>query len=1205
MAEATRMKDIQDELKNQGSDIQRLLKRFEIQRDYNAQKEAENQHRFDQIQATLERLLLEKSTHQQHEESTANTSATTINVVFPIWNFSLDWIFKAEQFFNYHGTPDMARVEIAAMHFKESQFGPSPFDCPIAQLFKLQQTGPVSDYYLHFMSLANRSPGLSDEVLLNCFLSWLNVDIKRDVMALSPISLLRAVALGKLYEDKYGLVTKPSFNKPMVSTYATKHVSQPPGNLPPLLPTPSISQLKNNNVKRITPAEMQLRRDKGLCYFCDEKFTFNHKCINRQHLFLQLEEEAVNDHKFVTDPEKIDKCKEHHLSLNALKGGMSVGTIRFLAHINQIPVQVLIDGGSSDNFLQPRIAKFLKLPVEPASLFRVMVGNGNYMTAEGKIQQLKVQVHGHSFVLPIFLLPISGADLILRASWLKTIGPHMADYDALQLKILHEGKFITLQGDRELLLEENLHFGTLLEAQVEMEPKLALLLQTYSSVFDTPHNLPAQRSHDHSILEGSNPVKVKPYRYPHSQKEEIEKLVEGMINDGIIQHNKSPFYSLIILVKKKDGSWRFCTEYRALNAITIKDSFPIPTVDELIDELFGACYFSKFDLRSGYHQILLKLEDRHKTTFRTHHGHYEWLVMPFGLTNAPTSFQSLMNKIFHGLLRKFVLCKFGVTQIEYLRHILSGSGVAIDDTKLVAVHDIAAPLTDLLKKDAFRRTEQATTAFEKLKWAMTSTPVLALPNFKDSFVLETDASRMAIGSVLSQNAHPIAYFSKKMSNRMQKQSAYVRELYAITEALAKFRHYLLGHHFIIKTDQKSLKQLLDQTLQTPEQQQWLPKLLGCDFEIHYKAGKENIPADALSRSFFMAWSEPNCVWLQQLVQLTQTDQKLSQLYSQCLHSQVSNSKYSIKEGILFWKGRIMVPHNSTLINQILQEFHTSKIGGHAGIMKISSRIVNQFYWPNMQQDIRKFINECVVCQQAKVDHVLPKGLLQPFPIPQQVVKIHGIPKSIVSDRDKVFISSFWQHLFKSQGTTLVMGSAYHPQFDGQTESLNKTLEIMPWAQYWYNTSFHHSLGMTPFQAVFGRLPPTLTRYEINQKDPISVREALTARDNILSQLKANLVKSQHYMKQQADKKRRDIQLQVGDLALVKLQPYRQQSLALRKNQKLGLKFFGPFEVKGRKEIDCTFNTSKDQVMRENPCTRKTVRRSTRQRRRSGYLEDYA
>ena len=204
-----------------------------------------------------------------------------------------------------------------------------------------------------------------------------------------------------------------------------------------------------------------------------------------------------------------------------------------------------------------------------------------------------------------------------------------------------------------------------------------MLLHNYSLVFATPTSLPPPRFQDHSIplIEGSQPVKVKPYRYPHSQKEEIEKLMQGMLDEGIIQPSKSPFSSPIILVKKKDGSWRVCTNYRAFNAIIIKDTFPIPTVDELIDELFRANFFSKLDLRSSYLQILLNLQDKHKIVFQTHHGHYEWLVMPFGLTNAPASFQSHMNEIFKEYLRKFVLVflddilVFSATWKDHLYHL--------------------------------------------------------------------------------------------------------------------------------------------------------------------------------------------------------------------------------------------------------------------------------------------------------------------------------------------------------------------------------------------------------------------------------------------------------------------------------------------------------------------------------------------------------
>ena len=834
-----------------------------------------------------------------------------------------------------------------------AQWGPSPVVNHHGQLAKLKQEGKVQVYIEEFRRLQTMVRGWTEETLVGTFIEGLKPWLAKELKLKQPQRLREAMRMAEILDESYYSERRP-INENMGSKFSKTLQTKTPWKGNGVVET-SIKE-KSNDVRKLSREEVQERIKKGLCFKCGEKWGRDHRCKAGQVFVIAVpsdDEDEIGNEVESSDEEEprvIDHGKserEAELSLNALSGASKPSTMRLMAWIGKYEVTLLVDSGSSHNFINANIVRKLGLRGVTVEPFEVKVANGDKLKCEEVVRDVKMNVQGVRITTDLHVLTLVGLDVVLGNAWLKRLGKVIMDFDVMKMEFKLGGKkrtwtalsskeimpceanmlerlckggaqcFAVIRASENQVEEVEKMVGEGLEIELQRLPnRIRKVVEAHRSVLEVPTSLPPPRNFDHRITlkDESKPVNVPPYRYAYFQKGEIERQVEEMLKNGLIRPSTSPFSSPVLLVRKKDGTWRFCTDYRALNEATVKDRFPIPTVDEMLDELHGASVFTKLDLRAGYHQIRMREEAVHKTAFRTHSGHYEYLVMPFGLCNAPSTFQAAMNAIFRPYLRKFVLvffddiliysrsmeehllqlelvlgvleqhhffikmskCDFVQGELEYLGHIISGNGVKVDARKIEAMVDwplpndvsalrgflgltgyyrrfvknyglIARPLTTMLKKDNFEWTDEARKAFEDLKRAMTNTPVLALPNFQKPFEVYTDASGDGIGAVLVQEKRPLAFISKALGPMKKAWSTYAREMLAVVYAVKVWRPYLLGRKFIIVTDQQALRHLLEQKIVTPEQQKFMVKLLGFEYDIIYQPGKENKVADALSR----------------------------------------------------------------------------------------------------------------------------------------------------------------------------------------------------------------------------------------------------------------------------------------------------------------------------------------------------------------------
>ncbi|WVZ78975.1 hypothetical protein U9M48_026610 [Paspalum notatum var. saurae] len=1040
------------------------------------------------------------------------------------------WKDKCEDYFAMFDVPDHMWVRSATMHFQdnatkwlrglqtekqggelgtflykalETKFGADDYRVAITDLLALRQTDSVEAYTTAFEALqfeiCMHNSTYDDLFFTSQYIASLKDDIRGVVEPQVPSTVEQASRIAKIQQRLLDR-NRAKFGK----STKPSHVA---GKADIKTTTPSTSFWKDRQLR-------EYRRTNGLCYHCGDKFTPGHMetCAKKptaqanalvlNDLDKEISEEVLNQiaiEEVLTE----DFC---NLSLNALAGTEGNECLKLRAIVNKKVLLMLIDSGSS-----------------------------------------------HSFVSNAF---VTKAGLIPQAA------PSRED------------------------------------------------------IFHDPQTLPPVRAYDHHIplYPDAVPVNCKPYR------------------------------------------------------------FPLAIIEEILDELGQAQYFTKLDMKSGYHQVRMHPDDEYKTAFKTHHGHYQFkfvlvflddiLIFSKSLEDHVAHLQLVLDKLRdHQLYLKFSKCSFGQQSVDYLGHVISHEGVSTDPHKTAVMINwprptsmtelraflgltgyyrrfvqhyglIAKPLNLILRLKQFKWSEAAEQAFLQLKQAMVDTHVLAIPNFDLPFTIETDACETGIGVVLMQNGRPVAYLSKAFGPSHSKYSIYEKKFIALIMAVEKWKQYLHYQEFTILTDHKSLAYLTEQHLHSDLQRKAMSRLMGLQFKIVYKKGKENIAADALSRlPHLMALQSVSVVqpvWLQEVLNSYTTDSRAQQLLAQLAVHSPSEEGYSIDNGLIKYKDKVWLGNNSAIQTKIIAALHSTPIGGHSGINTTYYRVKKLFAWKGLKSHVESFVKQCSVCQQAKHSLTHPAGLLQPLPIPNgawqdismdfieglpksegfnailvvvdrftkfahfiaikhpytaqviarcildNVVRLHGLPKSIVSDRDPVFVSHFWQELFRLYDAKLNLSTAYHPQTDGQTERVNQSLKMylrcavhnsphswkkwLSLAELWYNSAFHSALGSSPFQALYGHEPNLAAESSIASSTSSTVNDLLPERAIQLEFLKKHLSSAQNRMKQHADKNRSELEFQVGEKVLLKLQPYAQSSLINWPFPKLAFKYFGPYTV---------------------------------------------
>lgn len=529
--------------------------------------------------------------------------------------------------------------------------------------------------------------------------------------------------------------------------------------------------------------------------------------------------------------------------------------------------------------------------------------------------------------------------------------------------------------------------------------------------------------HHIRLLPDVSPIALPPYRYFWHRQQELYAHVQGLLERNLIRPSRSPWALPILLVPKKDGKSRPCQDLRLLNKNTVPEREPLPVIQDIIDKLAKSRYFTTLDLAWGYWQVKLDEESIEKTAFVTPFGQYEWLVMPFGLKNAPSTFQKIIRIVLghlllqgvesylddilvhtetleqhvdllrrvldqlesHGVRLRREKCTFAAKEVDYLGYVVCSGTVRPSPTKLKAVSDyprpgtvrqvqqflglanyyrnyvpnfskIAAPITALTKKDKpFNWTEDCEEAFSELKTALTNDPVLKIYRHDRQCEVHTDACSVGLAGILMQkdedgNKHVIAYWSRRLTETEEKYAATELECLAVVESIEHYRLYFEGAHFDVYTDCRALEWLFG--LKDPKSRlfRWTVRLSTYNYTMHYRPGIRNQAADALSRN-------PVALMAFDIDEIKERQHEINK-------EEIRNLVDIDGVAHVRYRGltRKIVP--ASLIISVLQEAHDKR--NHPNVRLTQRLVAMRYWWPQMAQDVTRYVQSCHACQLNKV-----------------------------------------------------------------------------------------------------------------------------------------------------------------------------------------------------------------------------------------------